>query len=278
MSEPFLERIELVHDQGNPSLLLRLDEADLGLLLGRQAAALLDAPPEALRLQRISAQDRIYFLWLDAKRRWVNDPPFRRWMAGAIDREEMLRHLFDGRGAPAYQLLGEEFGGPVWEPRDRAPFSVNTRPRIELVHHGDDPLAASIASRIRAALDLHGVRVDLKPLDRGELHGALRGGAAAALLVHRPRSADPVLGLLESLADLPGQPTEMLDLLRKGATESGADARLGAARGVEATLLRDARLVPLVRIHAWLAEDRDLRGVELGVDGVLRMEGAWWSR
>ena len=133
-SEPFLERIELVRDQGHPSLLLRLDEADLGLLLGRQAGPLLDAPHEALRLQRVSTQDRIYFLWLDATRRWVNDPRFRRWLGGVIDREAMLRHLFDDRGEPVFQLLGEEFGGPVWQPRDRAPFAATSRPRGEMEH------------------------------------------------------------------------------------------------------------------------------------------------
>jgi hypothetical protein len=277
-TDPNLERIELVQDQGDPSLLLRLNEADLGLLLGSQAGRLLGAQPNRIALRRVSSQDRIYFLWVDASRRWVNDPPFRRWLGGAIDREAMLRHVFDGRGEAVYQLLGEAFGGPVWQPQDTPPFSGSSRPRIELAFRSDDPFADSIASRIRAVLELHGVRVDLRPVSQEQLTGAQLRGVTAALLVHRPRTADPLLGLMESLAGWPTVPPEAWADLRKGATEAAAKIRLGAARSVEAKLLRDARLLPLVRIHAWLAVDRDLRGVEVGVDGVLHMEGAWWSR
>jgi MarR-like DNA-binding transcriptional regulator SgrR of sgrS sRNA len=274
----YLQGVDLVPDQGTPDLLLRLDEADIGLLFGRQANSLLRDPHEPLGLERTPQGDRVYFLWLDPARRWTNDPRFRRWLAGTVDREAMLRYLFDGRGEAVFQLLGEEYGGPVWEPWDTPPFSRPSRPRIVLVHDGTDPFASDIASRVRAALELAGLRVELRPRGGDGSPGFREQDVAARLLLHRPRSADPLAGLTESLAGLPGVTGEVEEALRRGAEEASAEARLAAARRAEASLLREARLVPLVRLHAWLAVNRSLRDAKVGAGGTLSLRQAWWSR
>ncbi len=47
---------------------------------------------------------------------------------------------------------------------------------------------------------------------------------------------------------------------------------------VEDSLLADARLIPLVCLHAWLVQHNDLTGVSAGRYGILRLERAEWVR
>jgi hypothetical protein len=274
---PYLDRIELVADQGAPGLLLRLDEADLGLVLGRDADLLLTAAGEELLLERTPRLDRTYFLWLDPSHRWVNDPRFRRWLGTVIDRDAMLRYLFAGRGEPAFRLLGGEFIGPVWQPENELPFSSRSSPRLDLAYDSSDPDAASIGARLRAAFQTRGVRIDLRPYEPQRLGAAHEGGVAAAILVHRTVTADPILDLTGSLWFLPGLPETVRQALLDGARHVSPHARGGAAGEVEARLLREARLLPLVRLHGWMVVRRGLHGVRIGPGGLLSLEQAWWS-
>ena len=105
-----------------------------------------------------------------------------------------------------------------------------------------------------------------------------RGQGSVFLLAHRPGSADPVLGLTESLVRLPGLPSAALETLRQGSRRVDPRERELAARHAEAGLLREGSLIPLVRLHAWLATDPALRGVRTGTDGLLFLERAWWAR
>ena len=276
---PYLEQVEAVDDQGTPALLLRLAEADLGLLLGADAGELLDPTGGPLRLERIERWDRVYYLWLDPGRRWVNDPRFRRWVGSVIDREAMLEYLFDGRGEPAAGLLAGETAGPAPTVTLPRPLSADSRPRLDLCFDEGDPFAASIAARARAELELHGVELALDPRDASGLSDALsRGRASMMLLAHRPGLEDPVLALTESLIRLPGVPVELLESLRAGSRSDDPRERLANARNAEAGVLRDGRLLPLVRLHAWMALDPALRDVRTGSDGLLILEQVWWAR
>lgn len=275
---PYLERVELVDDRGVPALLLRLGEADLGVVLGSDAGGLLDAPGRPLRLARIEDWDRVYYLWLDPGRRWVNDPPFRRWLSSILDREAMLAYLFDGRGEPAAGLLPGEPTEPIPAGPAGRPLATASRPRLDLCFDAADPLAASIAARARAVLELHGVELELDPRDAAELAAALsRGRLSMALLAHRPGLADPVLALTESLIGLPGLPAGAREALLESSRQVDPRERRLAARRVEGGLVREGILIPLVRLHTWLASDPALRGVRTGADGLLFLEEAWWA-
>lgn len=276
---PYLERVRAVDDRGAPGLLLRLGEADLGVVLGADAGELLDSADGSLRLERIEHWDRVYYFWLDSGRRWVNDPRFRRWLGSVVDRQAMLAYLFDGRGEPAAGLLPGEPLEPAPPGPASRPLSSVSRPRLQICFDVSDPLAASIAARARAVLELHGVELVLDPRDAAGLAGALtRGDGSIFLLAHRPGVTDPVLGLMESLFRLPGLPPSALQGLHEGSRRVDPRERRLAARRVEADLLRGGNLIPLVRLHAWLAADPALRGVWTGADGLLLLERAWWAR
>ena len=48
--------------------------------------------------------------------------------------------------------------------------------------------------------------------------------------------------------------------------------------GLEDKKTEDARLVPLLRLHAYLAVDRKLGGLVTGDFGVIDFAEAWWHR
>lgn len=99
-----------------------------------------------------------------------------------------------------------------------------------------------------------------------------------ALIAHRPPVIDPVLALQHTLWELGNPSPEAWDALQRASWWDREDRRLSAARFAEDTLLREARLVPLVRVYAWLATRPGLEGVVAGPWGVLRLENARWVR
>ena len=94
-----LERIELLQapDREAADWISR-GQVDLAIVYGVTADTLLTADALPVRLERIPGWDKVYALWLNPASRWVNDPRFRRWLAGSIDREAMVRFVFGGRG------------------------------------------------------------------------------------------------------------------------------------------------------------------------------------
>ena len=276
---PALERIRLVDSDEDPRLLFRLNEVDLALVHGRTAAALLDDGDPAVVLRRFDRWERRYFLWLDASRRWLNDPAFRVWLAESIDRDGLVRFLFDGRGRPLFSLSPAGSAEPVWAASTRRPFASPSQPRLTLDFDQADRTAGDIAARIRAELALAGVQIELRGGPLGELRRALaRGETSIVLLAHRPSLADPVLGLLESVWWLGrGSERAVQRLLRASA---GADDGMRADEAwlAEYELLTEVRLVPLVGLEAWLAGAAGLEGVEAGAAGRLDLERARWAR
>ncbi len=265
LTGPFLhvDGVRFVQADGtDPGLMLRLGEADLAVLYGRAAGGLIDSGERRLRLSRAPGWDRTYFLWSEPRHRWLNDPALRRWLAGILEREPMLRFLFDGRGSAAYSLSSPDPVAPIWAEPGPAPFARHARPRLSLRFDRQDPHAASIAARVKAVLDAHGVELALLPRLAEELIDGLRSKEAElTLLVHQATSEDAVEALDRTLRRL--DPAEA-----EGATPAQ----------VERSLLEQARLVPLVRLEAWLARSHRLEGVRAGTYPVLRLETARWRR
>ena len=104
-----------------------------------------------------------------------------------------------------------------------------------------------------------------------------REGLQLALVAHRPPVTDPVLAMQETLSPLGDSVAQAWELLERAAWWAGEEERLSAVRFAEDTLLRPARLVPLVRLHAWLVVRSDLEGVSTGPWGVLRLDRARWA-
>jgi MarR-like DNA-binding transcriptional regulator SgrR of sgrS sRNA len=276
---PYLERIRPVEANDDPRLLFGLDEIDVAILYGGPVGALLEEPSGRARLERLESWDRDYFLWIDPSKRWVNDPAFRAWIAETIDREALVRFLFDGRGEPVFSLSSNGSERPAWTPPQTRPFSTTSHPRLALHYPRSDRLAADIAGRIGAALSLEGVELAVEPRERNQLRRELeQGEVAMALLAHHPPLRDPVLRLLDTIWWLGPGAADAIGGLRQASGRVDPELRADAAWLAEYGLLVDLRLVPLIRLHAWLATDPALRDVAAGPSGRLRLDRAWWQR
>jgi len=276
---PFVEWVELIASDGQPALPLRLGDAHVGVVYGRTAAELLDDPGPSIDLARLPTWDRTYFLWANPGHRWINDPPFRSWLGGAIDRDAMVSLLLDGRGERAYSLTAGGTPIAAYPARVDRPLSPMSEPRLELAYDRDDPDAETVARRVQAVMGTQRVVLTLRPDSRDAIRRLMREGRSElVLLAHRPGSADPVLALEESVWWLgPGAADAI------GALESAAEIdpqrgpeRAEAAWNAEHLLLVDARLIPLVKVHAWIALHPKLTGIAPGPYGELRLEEAWW--
>jgi peptide/nickel transport system substrate-binding protein len=273
---PFLERLVLLEQEGvDPSLLLQAGEADAALLYGRDAGALVESPPAGVRLQRAAGWDRAYALALNpASGFFAGQVDLRRLLAAAIDREEIVRLLFDGRGAPAGSLLAS---GPPPAAVGPPVRLSGTRQPITLSHDRTDPVASRIASRLKAAWENLGLRVHLEGLEPPALRGRVVGGAHdVALLLHQAATDDPLLALRGTLGGLGPGHDDALDALRGAERLADAGARLEAALAAEAMLAADQRLIPLIRLHAWLAAGDRLVGIDAGAAGALRLDDAFF--
>jgi MarR-like DNA-binding transcriptional regulator SgrR of sgrS sRNA len=265
----YIDRIELIDDGGNPALMMRLGEADLALLLGKQIGLAEGDATGRFVLERFEARDRTYFLLMDPGARWINDPSFRRWLAGLIDREQMLDYLFDGRGEAAYSLAPGRSDGPVWERQASRPLAATSEPRISLGFDERDHAAAAIASRLKAALEIEGVRLSL--VDRSD------GEASMTLLAHMPAAAEVLTQLLADVARMRDHAAGELDLLQRAAEQNKPELRAELVWWAESALMRDGRIVPLLRLEAWLARNPALRDVGSGDGGELLLGDAWWA-
>jgi MarR-like DNA-binding transcriptional regulator SgrR of sgrS sRNA len=192
---PLLDAVQLVVDPStDPALLINLAEADLGVVFGRAAERLRQDARENLSLTRLPHWDRVYFLWVDRGARWVNDPRFRRWLSGVIDRQSMVDYLFAGQGEPVQTLSGAAVANQELQSK---PLERLSRPRLSLVYDENDPLAARIAGRLVAAVRLEAIELSLIARGADELRSAAGDPAPSMVLsVHQPWSDDPVLGLI----------------------------------------------------------------------------------
>ena len=99
-----------------------------------------------------------------------------------------------------------------------------------------------------------------------------------ALVAHHSPIADPLLALQHTLWPLgPAAAATLLRLDRASRIALG-HRRDERAALIEESLLADARLIPLLRLHAWLVRSRDLTGVGAGRYGILRLDRAAWVR
>ena len=277
---PYVARVDSVDPGGAPALLFKLGDVDVAIVQGHDVRAL-EALPERVVLTQAPAREPTYFLWLHPEKRWLNatEFPFRAWLAGAIDRNEIVRLLFDGRGARAYTLHPDVGAAPQYELRPDLPLVPASRPQLTLRFDDGDPAEALLAARLRAELRTQRVDLQLQPTKPDRLIERLAAGdVEAALLLHRPETPDPVLALLGSVWWL-GEAVrdETLALLDATALEDPAE-RVQAAVSVEEALLENARVCPLVRLESWLATRDGLVGVRVDPHGTLRLDAAWWRR
>jgi len=276
---PLLQRI--VRVDGDPLLLFNLGELDLAVTYGRDAESLASGANRPLDMTRLPGQDRIYYLWLNPASRWTNDPTFRRWLAGTIDRAAMLDYLFAGRGQALVSFLDQTLAVPFWEPVARRPLSRETVPRIQLLYEQADPRAQRIAARITAGLTSEDVEVTPRASSTANLRAALRddrNSINAALLLVGGSTGDGVLTLLEAISDL-GPASDGIRLhLEQASRLTEPGDRQAAAQAAEDILLSGATLVPLIRLEAWLATDPALSGVEIGPHDLLLFHKAGWVR
>jgi hypothetical protein len=284
---PWLDAVRFIDPEGaDPVILAGLGQIDLAVVYGRDAARMLDVTRETGGLMtRLPRRDRTYVLWLHPGpgRRWTRDPAFRTWLRERIDREAIVDYLFGGEAVPVEGLLqGASDTVPVAATTWRVPSGI--RPRVSLTFHEGDPNAAALASRIKAVVDGHGVAVDLEGVEMATFLTRVRDQQThAALLVIRSPSADPILELQEVLRPL-GEPVlDALEVLDRGNRESPGSARRAAAAREAERLVIDGdgpgryRLVPLVRVHAWLFTAPGLRGVARGDPAELSLGSAWWE-
>jgi MarR-like DNA-binding transcriptional regulator SgrR of sgrS sRNA len=276
LGRPFLDGLETVEPQTvDPSLLLESGQTDLAVLYGRSAGQILSSPSSRIKMERIPGWDRVYSLVWNALSDGSTRGGIPLRLRGALDRGAMVRYLFDGRGTPATSLLPSDHALQV-QPAV-APPGAPLSGRISLLHDERDLAATSIASRIKASWEQMGLRVELHALDPADLWYRLASGDyLAAVLLHHPPTSDPVLGLQGTLSQLGRIAEPALQKLEDASRHTDPSARSARAHLAENLLLEQGFLVPLVRVHAWLATAPALVGVEGGPAGVLYLEDAWW--
>jgi len=282
-ARPYLDRIDLIDSGGvAPAVLARLGEIEAAVVYGRSVSRFLDAeegPSPAFRVERLAGWDRTYVLWLAPGMRWTQDPGFGRWLDATLDRVAMLRYLFDGRGDAPCDLLsrcGESATRGDAVTTWRVPRGA--RPRIALALDASDRLGGEMAARIKADVESAGVGVDIEPWPGDDLDRGIRGGEIQAALFYRtPWTSDPVLSLLGTLHASPrGLEAELAELDRAARLPLGSDERRSAAEEVHGRVLSRARIVPVVRLDAWIASAPGLV-LAPGASPSLDVARAGWS-
>lgn len=273
---PYLDGFRLVEPgEVDPQLLLEAGEADAAMLFGRDAGSALDRASGDARLLRTPGWDRTYALALNPNSGFFQrQANFRTLLARAVNRQEMLRLLFDGRGRVVDSLLPD---GPTPGPPVTVPSLPGTRSRMVITCNRSDPLAMSIAARVKAAWEEINLIIDLEAVDPAQLRLRLRlSEYDVAVLLHHPASQDPVLALRETLARHEGAYVDAIRALGAASASADPQERLASARVAEALVTGDFRLAPLVRLHAWMLVDRRLAGVDAGPASLLRLDDAFF--
>jgi hypothetical protein len=261
---------------GGPEEPLHAGEADVGVVYGSAAGTLAEA---GFSIARLRTWDRTYALWFDVDGRWVGDPNLRAWIGRRIDRRGMLEYLFAGEGSPATRLLEEDESDDPIGDAGRRPVSAAARPRLGLAYDPEDRYATVIASRIKAELENEGFHIALSGAARPLEASATAGRPPSiVLLAHQPPTADPAAGLERTFRCLGPGASDARAILDTATAAADDVSRSRIVAAAEDALLRDARLVPLIRLPAWLVTRDGLEGVAAGPPGVLRLTDAGWSR
>jgi hypothetical protein len=276
VGRPYVDSVGQVTG-GAPSLLFKLGDVDVAVVQGHDITAL-RAPSPQVTLERAPAREPTYFLWLNPQKRWLNSRTFRAWLAGTIQRADIVHLLFDDNGTPAFTLRAAQRASPSWDLVRDAPL-VQSKPHLMLHYDETDPAATLLAARLRAEFSTERVDLELRPTEHDRLLTAVeQGDVDVALMVHRPETKDPVLALLGTAWWLGEQAREETLALVDATALEVEKARDQAAAAVEHALLEDARVVPLVRLQSWLATRDGLVGVTIDPDGTIRLDQAWWRR
>jgi MarR-like DNA-binding transcriptional regulator SgrR of sgrS sRNA len=258
----------------DPALLIDANVADAAIVYGRSGGRLLETPSTSATVTRWPPADREYFLFLNpGSGFFASSVAIRTLLTRSVDREAVLLYLFDGRGETLTSFFP---GGPPLAPPAFGTALSGSRSRVPLTFDRDDPQALSVAARIKAAWQEIGIVADLEGLDAATVRERLsRGQYAATIGLRQPGSRDPILSLWETLAGLGPLALRSAPGLAEGALDPDPLVRLAEARNAEAALIEQGFLLPLVRLHAYLATRQRLVGVEPSQPGLLRLDDAW---
>ncbi len=232
-------------------------------------ADLLPADVEALRRDpAIAAGHRetphlsTYFVAMNTRKGPLADVALRRQVASALDVPAIVRHALGRLAVPAAGLIppglvGHDPAGtgrtPAARRADAAPVSLTAA-----VHPLFRGRYAVVADDVLRALRRGGFDVR-RPDENVQDYLAAAEHGAADLLIGRwvadyPDADSFASGVLHSrdgfLGRICGSP-EIDELVERARTETDAGVRHAAYRGLEETLARDARLVPLFHEQAY---------------------------
>lgn len=273
-ARPFFDEVVIYRD--DPSLLLRIGEADAAVVYGSDAESLLASLPAGLTAERAAGWDRTYALWLNAGSATLGEVGARERIVQALDREEASRQLFGRRAVAATSLLG--VGAWPGVPRGLANAAPGRLPpRVALLFRRDDEPAEAIAARVRAELLSIGVEVAPEPADPDRYARRLReGDFEMAVVDHTPATADPLLALGLTLWRLRSVARDALSGIERATAERVPALREAEAVRVESTLIAERRLMPLVTLQAWLVRSARLTDLVALPWSRLTLEQARW--
>ncbi len=269
--------IRLLRDE--PSLLLRVGEADAAVVYGSAVEPFVAGARPDLVAERSPAWDRVYALWLNPASTALRDDTLRARVTRAIDREATALSLFGTRATPASSLLGPTARavGRIAVPGGS---SDRVRPEVGLLYRPDDAAAGSIAARIRAELLQLRWNVRLEQAaDETEYFRRLDGGEfEMTLFVHADTTPDALLALGLTLSRLGSSAADALAEVARATLEPDPAVRDAEAARIESSLIEQCTLMPLVRVQAWLVHDVRLAGLHANPWLQLTLEQMRWTR
>jgi peptide/nickel transport system substrate-binding protein len=255
-----------------------------------------DLAPELVNYLRgrrevhLSTEDGVNFSYLgfnledaDTRQREV-----RRALAHAIDRDAILRYLFQGSGRPARGIFppehwagSERLSAPAYDPeRARALLAAagyaDSHPLRLSFKTSSDPFRIRLATVIQAQLERVGIRVDVESYDWGTFFGDVKAGRFQlyALTWVGVRTPDIFRYVFHSASVPPNganrgryRNPEADRLIEAARAEPDLRRQAVLYRELQALLLRDLPYVPLWFEDQFYAARRQVRGYTLAPDG-----------
>ena len=118
-------------------------------------------------------------------------------------------------------------------------------------------------------LEVEGVRLSIVPHPKNDVSMYLGAQMPADVATLSP--------LISYVVRIRSHAAGELDLLERASRQEKPELRSELAWWAESALMRDGRIIPLLRLEAWLARRHALQNVRSGGGGELMLGEAWWS-